>query len=196
MLRNKTQEHLKPGAAAALLVLMLALAATPALAEVYHVKLRNGTSVDTAYQPQQASWDAGLVLLLTEAGNWVGLPQKDILGVQTESEIRGFGVALNFNTVAIGWAPNDLPEPSEQSAQAATLQTLQSIYQQQQQQSHYTVQQFVNTDQSQGIPARFVGYVGSPGVSLPPVPPPSAPSPPSAPAPNTPAPGTTGTTHQ
>jgi hypothetical protein len=162
-----------------LLVMVLALAASPALAEVYHVKLKNGTSIDTAYKPQQASWDAGLVLLLTDSGNWVGLPQKDVDSVQTESQIHGFGVALNFDTVAIGWAPNDFPEPTEQNAQSATLQMLQNIYNQQQAQSKYTIPQFVNTDQTQGIPARFVGYTGSPGVSVPPVvPPPPASTPP------------------
>jgi hypothetical protein len=172
----------------ALLVAVLALAASPALAEVYHVKLKNGTSIDTAYKPQQASWDAGLVLLLTDSGNWVGLPQKEVDSVQTESQIHGFGVALNFDTVAIGWAPNDFPEPTEANAQSATLQMLQSIYQQQQSQSHYSIPQFVNTDQSQGIPARFVGYTGSPGVSVPPVLPPTpTPAPPASTTPPPPA---------
>jgi hypothetical protein len=168
-----------------LLVGLLVLAASPALAEVYHVKLRNGTTIDTAYQPQQASWDSNLVVLLSDAGNWIGIPQQDVATVVAESQDRGgFGVALNFNTVAIGWAPNDAPEPGAQSAQASALQALQSIYQQQQAQSHYTIPQFVNTDQTQGIPSRFIGV--SPQMQIPTqvtLPPPPAPTPP-APAPN------------
>jgi hypothetical protein len=151
----------------ALAACVLALSALPAQAEVYHVKLRNGTSIDTAYQPQQAPWDPTLVVLLTDSGNFVGLPQKDVESVSTESEVRGFGVSLNFNTVAIGWAPNDVPEPTAPNAQSTALQALQNMAQQQQEQAHYTVPQFVNTDQTQGIPARFVGTGIVPGIPAP-----------------------------
>jgi hypothetical protein len=160
------------------LIGLAALAASPVQAEVYHVKLKNGTTIDTAYQPQQAPWEPNVVVLLTDAGNWVGVQQKDVDSVQTESQIRGYGIALNFNTVAIGWAPNDAVEPSAQNAQSATLQALQNIYQQQQAESHYTVPQFVNAEQTQGIPASFIG-----GGRLPQVPvPPPAPIPLSMPA--------------
>jgi hypothetical protein len=197
MLRKRMPDRLSKGVGAlakplsilALLALVV-VTASPALAEVYHVKLRNGATIDTAYQPQQASWDANLVVLLSDAGNWVGLRQQDIESVITESQARGtFGVSLNFNTVAIGWAPNDAPEPSAQSAQSATLQALQQIYQQQQAQSHYSVPQFVNTDQTVGIPARFVGATGSvpPQVplALPPISVPAATAPAAPPAPAT-----------
>jgi hypothetical protein len=158
---------------------LLAVSAVPAAAEVYHLKLRNGTAIDTAYQPQQAAWDPGLVVFLTDAGNWVGVPQKDVESVQSESQVRGYGVALNFNTVAIGWAPNDLPEATAASAQSAALQALQAINQRQEAQSHYTIPQFVSTDQTQGIPARFVGIVPGLPASIPqpiPVPVPAAPT--------------------
>jgi len=145
------------------------LAATPAQAEVFHVKLRNGTTVDTLYRPQQAGFDPNVVILLSDAGNWIGIDQRDIESVRSESDIHGFGVALNFNTVAIGWAPNDAPEPptGAQGAQAATAQALQNLYQQEQAQSHYTVQQFVSTEQTSGIPARLVGGSVLPGVPAP-----------------------------
>ena len=158
------------------------LAATPAQAEVFHVKLRNGTTVDTLYRPQQAIFDPNVVILLSDAGNWIGIDQRDIEGVRTESEIHGFGVALNFNTIAIGWAPNDAPEPptGAQAAQAATAQALQNLYQQQQAQSHYTVPQFVSTEQTVGIPASLVGGSVLPGV---PAPVPQLPVPVPAPAP-------------
>ena len=153
---------------------------------MYHLKLRNGTSIDTAYQPQQAAWDPSMVLFLTDAGNWVGIPQKDVESVQSESQVRGYGVALNFNTVAIGWAPNDAPEATAATAQSASTQALrQNIMQRQEEESHYTIPQFVSTDQTQGIPARFVGV--APGMPAPqpqaipiPIPVPSAASAPTA----------------
>jgi hypothetical protein len=172
-------------------VLLLAIALTlPAQAEIYHVKLRNGTSIDTLYQPQQATWDPNVVILLSDAGNWIGIDQRTIESVENESQIRGFGVVLNFNTVAIGWAPNDAPEPVSPGSnpQAGTMQALQEIYQQQQAQSHYTVPQFVSTDETTGIPARLVGGAVLPNMQAPlpqlplPLPAPAAPAPAPAPA--------------
>jgi hypothetical protein len=162
---------------------LAALAAAPAQAEVFHVKLRNGTTIDTLYQPQQATWDPNVVILLSDAGNWIGVEQRDIDSVVSESQIRGFGIALNFNTVAIGWAPNDAIDPSALQAnpQAATLQALQNIYQQQTEQSHYTIPQFVSTDQTAGIPRGLIGGGVIPGVPAPlpqmPVPLPAGPAP-------------------
>jgi len=144
-----------------------ALTAAPARAEVFHVKLLNGTTIDTLYKPQQATFDPNVVILLSDAGNWIGIDQRQIESVRSDSEIRGFGVALNFNTIAIGWAPNDAPEPTAQNAQAATAQALQNLYQQQQAQQHYTIPQFVSTEQTAGIPARLVGGSVLPGVQAP-----------------------------
>ncbi|MBV8203041.1 MAG: hypothetical protein JOZ15_20685 [Acidobacteria bacterium] len=165
---------------------LAASTAAPAQAEVFHVKLRNGTTIDTLYQPQQATWDPNVVILLSDAGNWIGVDQKDIDSVVSESQIRGFGVALNFNTIAIGWAPNDAVDPAtiQANPQAATLQALQNIYRQQQEQQHYTIPQFVSTEQTAGIPPRLVGGAVLPGVpgapsTLPaPLPAPAAPAPP------------------
>lgn len=167
MIRNRHRSFFSPAVLAALGTLgtLAALMASPAAAEVFHVKLRNGNTVDTLYQPQQASFDPKVVILLSDAGNWIGINQGDIESVHSESEIHGFGVALNFNTVAIGWAPNDAAEPSTQAnPQAATLQALQNLYKQQQEQSHYTIPQFVSTEQTVGIPARLVGGAVLPGV--------------------------------
>jgi hypothetical protein len=175
----------------ACLVCLVWLSAAPAQAEVFHVKLRNGTTVDTLYQPQQATWDPNVVILLSDAGNWIGIEQRDIDSVVSESQIRGFGIALNFNTIAIGWAPNDAIDPASLQAnpQAATLQALQNIYQQQQEQQHYTIPQFVSTEQTAGIPARLVGGGTIPGL---PPPPPVMPVPlPASPAPAPPPGGGT-----
>jgi hypothetical protein len=169
---------------------LMALIPVPAQAEVFHVKLHSGSTIDTLYQPQQASWDANVVLLLSDAGNWIGIDQKDVESVQSESQMRGFGIALNFNTIAIGWAPNDAVDPAamQSNPQAATMQALQNIYQQQQAQAHYTVPQFVSTEQTTGIPASFIGGGRIPQVPVPMAPPIPVPMPaaaaPSAGAPN------------
>jgi hypothetical protein len=154
-------------AALAGLLGLAALTATPAGAEVFHVKMRNGTTIDTLYKPQQATFDPNVVILLSDAGNWIGVNQREIESVLSDSEIHGFGVALNFNTIAIGWAPNDAPEPGAPSAQAAAQQALQNLYKQQQAQEHYTIPQFVSTEETAGIPARLVGGGVLPGVPAP-----------------------------
>jgi hypothetical protein len=173
------------------LIDLLAVSATPAQAEVFHVKLRNGSTIDTLYQPQQAAWDPNVVILLSDAGNWIGIDQRTIESVESETQIRGFGIALNFNTIAIGWAPNDAIDPATLQAnpQAATMQALQNMYQQQQEQARYTVPQFVSTEETAGIPARMVGGGVVPGLQAPlpqlpvPLPVPAAPAPPPAPMP-------------
>ena len=154
-------------AALAALLGVAGLTATPAAAEVFHVKLRNGTTIDTLYKPQQATFDPNVVILLSDAGNWIGIDQRGIESVSTDTEVHGFGVALNFNTIAIGWAPNDAPEPTAPNAQSATQQALQNLYRQQQAQEHYTIPQFVSTEQTAGIPARLVGGGMLPGVPAP-----------------------------
>jgi hypothetical protein len=166
-------------------LLVLSLLALPAGAEVYHVTLNNGTVVDTAYQPQEASWDSSMVLLLTEVGNWIGVPKADIQEVRTDSQDAGFGVRIDDNTFELGLTAGDLsPEallaaglveaPAGQqgnAAQDAQLQMLRNIQMQQQQeaqrreaQDKYTVQQFVEPSQTQGIPGSLIGnsYGGPP----------------------------------
>ncbi len=168
-----------------LVLALLALLAVPAGAEVHHVTLTNGTVVDTAYQPEEASWDSSMVLLLTEVGNWIGIPKADIQEVRTESQDKGFGIRIDDNTYELGLTAGDLsPEallaaglidaPAGQQGNAtqdAQLQMLRNIQQQQQQeiqrrqaQDNYSVQQFVEPNQTQGIPAGLIGttYGGPP----------------------------------
>src|SRR6476660_5910477 len=96
-----------------LLTALAALPASPAGADIYHVKLSSGTVIDSRYQPQDASWDKGLVLLLTDVGNWVGVKKTDIESVASENATRGFGVTIRNNTISLGVAPNDQPNPNE-----------------------------------------------------------------------------------
>lgn len=145
---------------------VLALIAVPASAEVYHVTLHNGTVLDTAYQPQEASWDSSLVLFLDDTGNWIGMPKADIESVESEAEISGFGKVIDTNTIELGFAANSAEDPDAQAnaqgnaktdpASAAAAAALQGLYQQRQAEQGYTIKQFVNPNETQGIPARFI----------------------------------------
>ena len=147
------------------LLFVLALCAVPASAEVFHVTLTNGTVIDTAYQPQQASWDPNMVLLLTDTGNWAGFHKDEIDNIRAEDPAQGFGVRISDKTIALGLSPNDLPVPVEggDSQQAnndrfyALTERALALAERQQ---NYSVQQGVSTEQTQGIPVGF-GYFGS-----------------------------------
>jgi len=149
-----------------LLVLgLVLLAALPAGADVYHIKLKSGTVVDTRYQPQDASWDPHMVLLMTEVGNWIGVRKDDIDSVSSENATRGFGVTIRNNTISLGVAPNDQPVPNSDKNVAAMdrlTQAIQGLAQGQQQQP-YSIQQGVATEQTQGIPSSFINPYGSGG---------------------------------
>jgi hypothetical protein len=97
------------------------------------------------------------VLVLSDVGNWIGIDQRQIDRVDTETQIRGFGVAINNTTIAIGWAPNDAPEQQQQAPTSAADQAMQQMLQMQQAQAHYTVQQGVSSEQTSGIPPSLIG---------------------------------------
>jgi len=137
---------------------LVLLAALPAGADVYHIKLKSGTVVDTRYQPQDASWDPHMVLLMTEVGNWIGVRKDDIDSVASENATRGFGVTIRNNTISLGVAPNDQPTPNSDKNVAAMdrlTQAIQGLAQGQQQQP-YSITQGVQTENTQGIPSAFI----------------------------------------
>ena len=144
-----------------LLVLAFALLAVPATAEVFHVTLRNGTTVDSALQPQQASWDPNMVMLMTEVGNWVGFSKDDISDIKVVDPTAGFGVRISSTAIALGRFSNDLPETGknpQDELNSRYLALANKTLEMQEKQQHYSVQQFVSSEQTQGIPAAFAGY--------------------------------------
>jgi hypothetical protein len=159
-------------------LLALSLLAVPASAEVYRVTLNNGQVFESAYQPQEASWDASMVLLLDEVGNWIGVSKADVQQVATVDETGAFGILISKNTFEIGISANDAAAAAEalaalgaqgQSGADARLALLQQVIEQQQAeaqqrsaQQNYTVKQFVEPNQTQGIPSRFVGQPSGP----------------------------------
>ena len=150
---------------------VLALPAIPAAAEIYTVTLKNGNVIETKYQPEEAVFDKNMVLLLTEVGNWVGIQRDEIESVVAAAELSQFGKVIGKNTILLGWAANDAADPNapppEGQAQrdpavAATAQALQNLYDQRQAEQNYTIKQFVQPNETQGIPARMIGPYSPP----------------------------------
>lgn len=161
-----------------LLAALLGVAARPAGAAVYHVTLTNGSVIDSLYEPQEASWDHGMVLVLTDAGNWIGVEKAELATVAAENATRGFGVVINATTISLGDAPNDLPVANKDVG-SANQQVLQNLLQQQQPKPNYTIQQGVQTEDTQGIPSSFISPYAQGGSSVvtPIIVPPPAPTP-------------------
>ena len=97
------------------------LAALPAAAEVYTIRLSNGTTFESRYQPKQAAWDASLVTFVDETGTEIALPQALVADVVPQSEQKGYGRVLNTTTVDLGFMPNDLDQSQQIMQQQAAL---------------------------------------------------------------------------
>lgn len=154
---------------AALFTLSAGLVAVGASAEVFTVTLTNGSVLETQYQPQEAVFDRDLVLLLTDVGNWIGVRRDEVESVVSDAESSGFGKVIGKNTVDLGWSANDAADPNAPGADgkedpglSLAAQALQNIYQQRQAEESYTIQQFVQPNQTQGIPAGLIGIDTSP----------------------------------
>jgi hypothetical protein len=141
-------------------VVALLAAVAPAMAETYHVKTVAGDEFLTRYQPEEASWDNGQILFLTEVGNWIALPKDDVAGITTETENKGYGRVIDTTTIALGRSPNDAATPEEEAAQKqdSPMDALRSLLSQQQ--PSYSVQQFVEPSEAGGgLPVSFgFGY--------------------------------------
>jgi len=167
------------------LLALLAVSATPAVAEVYTVTLKNGNVLETQYQPQEAAFDKNLVLLMSDVGNWIGVRSDEIESVVADAESSGFGKVISKNTVLLGWSANDAADPAAQAAAQAdpAVQAMQDLYRQRQEQQGYTIKQFVSPNETQGIPAGLVGTYSAP---LPQAPLPSPQTPQPQPSPQSP----------
>lgn len=147
-----------PIVTAMLLVLLLA---APAVAERYTVTLDNGTEFVTLRQPRVASWDPGVVLVITEAGNWIGLPEASISSVIARSEALRLGRVIDSKTIEIGFSANDAPTEEELAEQEASrdpylraLERLESLAQPPEQ-PNTTVEQFVNPEDTVPLPTSY-----------------------------------------
>lgn len=144
----------------ALPLLAAAVISTPAWSEVYTVSLNGGGSFQSRYRPQEAPWDANKVLLRTEFGNWISLSRSDIEAVTADTETKGFGLVIDAATVELGSSANDAPVPEEGKPGEVPQPTFEAPA------APYTIPQFVEPGQAQGIPTSYLGY-GQPGYGQP-----------------------------
>ncbi len=152
-----------------------ALSALPAAADVYTITLANGTTFQTRYQPEDASWDPAKLVFLDELGNRLSLAKSDVVSIATDLETRGFGHMLNSTTMALGWAPNDALDPDSDEGKAALQAEAQRAMMQGSAQPVYNQQQFVEPGALSGLPVWMTGINAVPQVQ------PSQPSSPPAP---------------
>lgn len=151
------------------LALVAVLTAPAALADIYHVILQNGERYESLYPPEEASWDAGTILLQTETGNWVGVARDRIVRVESETEIRGHGQRIDATTIYMGRTSNAAPAPGQEGETDPELALLQALYDRQLQQESYTIDQFVEPGEiGGGIPVGFTQQVTPPLGAVPP----------------------------
>jgi hypothetical protein len=149
------------------ILLLATLASVPVMAEVFVVTLTNGSSLETARQPEQASWDSGTVLILSEVGNWVGISRSQIKDIEQRDQVRGFGRRVDNTTVALGEAPNDLPGVTPQTDPSARLASaMERFVDQSEADSNYSIRQGVSSEDTQGIPLRAIGFGSFPSAPI------------------------------
>jgi hypothetical protein len=151
-----------------ILVALVALLALPVSAEVFTVTLTNGNVLETQYQPQEAVFDKDMVLLMSEVGNWIGVRRDEIESVVSDAESSGFGKVIGKNTVDLGWSANDAADPNapgadkQDPALSLAAQALQAVAQSRQAAESYTIKQFVQPSETQGIPSSLISPYSPP----------------------------------
>lgn len=153
-------------ALSALSTLFFLLASGPVSAAVFTVTMTSGSTFVTRYQPHQSDTEQGKILLLTEFGNWISLPEEAVASIAADTESKGFGTVLDSQTIALGWAPQSSGSQSQASGDASapqdpTAQLLQFMIQQNNPAPApaYSNQLVVEPSQSSGIP---IGLISRP----------------------------------
>lgn len=160
----------------AVLALLAVGFAPAASAAIYTVTLANGATFDTRYPPEQASWDAGKVVILTEFGNQISFSNADVQSVTVDTETRGFGHQLDATTMALGWAPNDSLDPDSEEGKAAAAAEQAQAAVQALTPTVYNQQQFVEPGALTGLPVWMTSPTAVPQVAPAPGPQPVNPS--------------------
>ncbi len=140
-------------------LLALLVAASPALAETFTIKLKTGGQFISRHQPETAAWDDSTVLVLGDQGNWIALDRGEIESISSSVESRGFGVRLDTNTIFLGWSSNDGNLPPGEGEYADQLP----------QEESKTTQQFVDPEDfgKTGVPVYFGVTSSSRGGNVP-----------------------------
>jgi len=87
----------------------------------------------------------------------------------SDAESSGFGKVIGKNTVMLGWSANDAADPNAAAADgkqdpalSLAAQALQAVAQSRQAAESYTIQQFVQPNQTQGIPSSLITPYATP----------------------------------
>lgn len=152
-----------------LAVIACALIAAPAFADTLTVTLTNGEIFESRYPPRESDWDPDMVLVMTQMGNWIGVPRQDIASVVSETEARGFGTVIDTVTIDLGWSANDAPVPEDADPATAQIQALQNLLEGGNSQRNYDTRQFVRPGQAGSTGGLPVGFSTAPTVSVTPV---------------------------
>jgi hypothetical protein len=99
--------------AAIAVVTLFAVGGAPAFAQAYKVTLKNGNTFISKYEPEDASYDASRMVIVTDVGNRIALAKDDVENVTVDIENRGFGRVLDTTTIVIGLSANDAPGGEE-----------------------------------------------------------------------------------
>jgi len=91
--------------------------AAPASALVFTVRMTNGGTFVSRYEPVDATYDASKTVLVDDTGLMIALNKSEIASIESDVEVSGFGHVIDNTTIAVGWAPNDAPEPGSVEAQ-------------------------------------------------------------------------------
>ena len=137
----------------ALVTVLLALASVPAMGVVFEVRLSNGNVFESRYEPEPAPWDDSLLFLMTMMGNTMAVPYSDVVEITSSIESSGLGTYLDAQTVLIGATPNDNLTPEELEALGEEAPPPQQPY---------SVMQFSEPNQTQGIPVWFTNQTTPP----------------------------------
>ena len=137
----------------ALIAVLLALAAVPAMGGIFEVRLSNGNVFETRYEPEPAPWDDSLLFLMTITGNTMAVANSEVVEIVSSLESSGQGTYLDAQTILIGAAPNDNLTPEELAALGE---------QEPPPPLPYSVQQFAEPSQTQGIPVWFTNQTTPP----------------------------------
>ena len=143
--------------------------ATTAGAAIYTVTLSSGSTFDTRYEPQKASWDATKLVLMTEFGNQIALDSAEVQSVTVDTETRGFGHQLDATTIALGWAPNDAIDPGSDEGKAFLAAEEAAALAGANAPPVYNQQQFVEPSALTGLPVWMTGTNAVPQVAPQPV---------------------------
>lgn len=128
------------------------LAALPSMAAEYEIRLTNGNTFRTRYEPVVAPFDANKLLFMSNFGNTVSIGKEQVSEVISLTDASGFGKRLDRMTIVIGLAANDKPTPEEEAALAAQGVGLAPAA------APYSIPLTTEPDQTGGLPLQFLNF--------------------------------------